>query len=168
MSNITDQIYQMVTMTDVLRQYGFGPGRGNRIPCPIHGGKDRNFSYTNEVFHCWTCGAKGNVIGFVMQYFGLTFSQAITRINNDFGLGLIMAQNSSFRERNDHKLNLKMEKVYRDYVLKKWEHYDEMTDLYRILWRLSQRCQMEGLTEYLSDLEIWLDRVLEGKEVQSG
>ena len=164
MSHITDEINSRVKMTDVLRMYGFDLGRHQRIPCPIHNGKDKNFSYIDEVFHCWTCGAKGNVIGFVMQYFGLTFSQAITRLNNDFDLGLRIGSKPTFRERNDHALNLKMEKVYREYILKKWEKYDELTTLYRILWKQSQRCQIEGLTVYLEELEELLDRMLEGKE----
>jgi len=168
MSKISQDIKDMLRLRDVMSHYGLQFNQRGFAICPFHNERTASLSIKNERYTCFGCGATGDSISFVMQYFGLTFSQAITRINNDFGLGLIMAQNSSFRERNDHKLNLKMEKVYRDYVLKKWEHYDEMTDLYRILWRLSQRCQMEGLTEYLSDLEIWLDRVLEGKEVQSG
>lgn len=85
--NISQLIYDQVKMKDVLEKYHSGGKRG-RAPCPFHNGKDNNLSYTDEVYHCWVCGAKGNVIGFVMDLFHLDFSGAVQKINYDFGLNL--------------------------------------------------------------------------------
>ena len=75
-------------MEDVLQQYGFPTARNGRIPCPLHNGKDNNFSYKGQYFKCFVCGAGGSVIDFVMRLFDLTFRQAVLRINADFHLGL--------------------------------------------------------------------------------
>jgi len=85
---MAEQIKELVTIPQALQMYGFDEGRHRRIPCPIHGGKDSNFAYTDSVYHCWTCGAKGDVISFVMELHGIGFGQAITRLNADFNLGL--------------------------------------------------------------------------------
>lgn len=64
------------------------PVRG-RIPCPIHRGTDRNFSYSDTGYTCFVCGAKGDVISFVKEVCELsTRADAMRRINRDFGLGL--------------------------------------------------------------------------------
>ena len=75
-------------MEDVLQQYGFPTARNGRIPCPLHNGKDNNFSYKGQYFKCFVCGEGGTVIDFVMKLFGLNFRQAVLRINSDFHLCL--------------------------------------------------------------------------------
>lgn len=77
-----------VSMEDALNQYGFRPSRYGRIPCPLHNGKDKNFSYKKKNFKCFVCNKSGTVIDFVMELFGVTFVQAVERINSDFRLGL--------------------------------------------------------------------------------
>ena len=85
---MAEHIKELVTIPQALRMYGIGEGRNHRIACPLHGGKDANFAYTDKVYHCWTCGAKGDVIRLVMELHGIGFGQAIVRLNADFNLGL--------------------------------------------------------------------------------
>lgn len=85
---IAEQIKTILTMEDVLHMYGFETPPHGRIPCPIHNGHDRNFSYKEKFFKCFVCGAHGSVIDFVMLLFGISFTQALVRLNADFGLGL--------------------------------------------------------------------------------
>ena len=54
----------------------------------LHGGKGKNFCYTDHVFHCWTGGERGNCISLVAQIFGISNKQAAIKINNDFNLHL--------------------------------------------------------------------------------
>lgn len=81
-------IKQTVTMPQILDQYGLPTARGRRIPCPIHHGEKKNFAYKNNGFVCYVCNAHGDVISFVMQYFGLDFMDACRKIDADFRLGL--------------------------------------------------------------------------------
>ncbi len=59
-NQIAERITEQVTVPMVLSRYGYSTSPRKRIPCPLHSGKDPNFCYTDQVFHCWTCGAKGN------------------------------------------------------------------------------------------------------------
>lgn len=51
-----------MTIRDILETHGHPLGSHRRTTCPIHGGaNDSAFSYTDEVWFCWSCGAKGGV-----------------------------------------------------------------------------------------------------------
>lgn len=78
-----------VTMPDAIRMYAPNPApRFNRIPCPIHGGKDYNLSYQRDRYKCYVCGSGGDSIDFVRALFGLNYAEAVKKINADFNLEL--------------------------------------------------------------------------------
>lgn len=92
MANIRDvavNIKELITMRQVCEMYGFRINHAGNALCPFH--NDRNASMHvypgNRGFHCFSCGAGGSVIDFVMKLFGLPFADAVKRINNDFALG---------------------------------------------------------------------------------
>ena len=98
MNSITEQIKNRLTMRDVLSQYIGYNGSRNRIPCPIHQGKNDNFAFDDGRYICFRCGSKGDVFTFVMEYFGVNFNSAVQKLNDDFGLNLLKPK-LSYRER---------------------------------------------------------------------
>jgi DNA primase len=56
--------------------------------CPFHGEKTPSFTVNEDkgFFHCFGCGAHGDVIGFVMQADNLGFVEAIERLAGEAGL----------------------------------------------------------------------------------
>lgn len=90
MTDYADLIKNTLTMEQVLRRYGIAAGVKNRIRCPLHHGTHLNFAYRHKTFRCYVCGANGTVIDFVMQYFGLSFLDAVKKLNDDFNLGYSM------------------------------------------------------------------------------
>ena len=98
--NFSDEIMERVKMADVVERY-HRVGRRNRTSCPFHNGKDNNLCYDGVVYHCWVCGAKGNVITFVMNYFGIDYRTAIAKINEDFKLGLPVDGRMTLRQRKE-------------------------------------------------------------------
>lgn len=84
-------IKSAVSMPDVIARFaGLSAGASGRrrIPCPIHGGEGANLGYDSSTFHCFTCGAKGDVIDFVMQIHRCSFGDAVGLLDTAFGLGL--------------------------------------------------------------------------------
>ena len=75
-----------LTMRDILSRYGYTPKR--RMPCPLHNGKDNNFEVKEHSFMCYSQCGGGDVITFVQKLFGLSFPNALKKIDVDFGLGL--------------------------------------------------------------------------------
>jgi DNA primase len=95
----SNEIKRRVTMHDVVARYGLKVGRGNRIPCPFHNGKDNNLSYKADFFKCFVCDESGDVIAFVQKYHGLSFAETLLRIDDDFSLGLGVGKRTSDREK---------------------------------------------------------------------
>ena len=75
-------------MPQVLEYYGIKINRSKRIPCPLHNGNDANCGVKEHYIHCFVCGESADVIKFVQVYFGLDFQSAISKLNDDFRLGL--------------------------------------------------------------------------------
>ena len=103
MNNFYEEIKQRISMPEMMRHYGFELDRSGFCKCPLHGEKTGSFkAYSgNRGFYCFGCGAHGSVIDFVMQYFGLTFQDAISKINTDFSLGFPIGERISLRQRRE-------------------------------------------------------------------
>lgn len=56
--------------------------------CPLHGEKTPSFSINSEknVWYCYSCGAGGSGVDFIMKLRGLTFKEAAAMIEKDFGI----------------------------------------------------------------------------------
>jgi DNA primase len=56
--------------------------------CPFHGEKTPSFtvSQTKQFYHCFGCGAHGNAIGFLMEYAGLGYVEAVKELAESVGL----------------------------------------------------------------------------------
>ncbi len=56
--------------------------------CPFHSEKTPSFtvSPSKQFYHCFGCGAHGSAIGFVMQYSGLGFVDAVDELATSIGL----------------------------------------------------------------------------------
>lgn len=63
-------------------------GREYKACCPFHDEKTPSFyvSPQKQFYHCFGCGVHGTAIGFVMQYDGLEFPDAIESLAADAGL----------------------------------------------------------------------------------
>ncbi|MBR4490050.1 DNA primase [bacterium] len=73
----SEEIKATTTMTDILTRYGLEQDRHKMLSCPFHG-TDRHASMKiySDGYHCFTCGAHGDIFGFVMQYEGVSFKEA--------------------------------------------------------------------------------------------
>lgn len=103
--NYANEIKSRLTMPQILEYYGFKINRSKRIPCPLHNGDDANCGVKEHYIHCFVCGESADVIKFVQVYFGLDFQSAISKLNNDFCLGLPIGQ------RIDRRKQLEMERL---------------------------------------------------------
>lgn len=59
------------------------PLRHGRWACPIHGGEGPNFAVEpdGQRFRCWTCGARGDVLDYLVAREGITLAEAAARLD---------------------------------------------------------------------------------------
>lgn len=83
-------IKQNISMYDIVDKYGLKLNRRGAMRCPFHREKTPSFKvYQNgKKFHCFGCGEDGDVVSFVMKYYGISYGQALTRLSCDFGLSI--------------------------------------------------------------------------------
>ncbi len=73
-------------------------GKNYQACCPFHNEKSPSFSVSQEkqFYHCFGCGAHGNAIGFLMEYDGLNFPDAIDDLAGQLGLTVPREENGSY------------------------------------------------------------------------
>lgn len=96
-------IVNRVKMSEVFYRFGFKPNRIGFISCPFHKEKTASMkAYKHDTrFHCFGCGRTGSVIDFVMLLNSLTFTETMTQLNHDFGLGLPIGERVSLRQKRE-------------------------------------------------------------------
>lgn len=98
MSKLFDRavlIKQALTVPQVLTHYGYRVSK--RMKCPIHGGDGLNFEVKEKTWKCYSQCGNGDVIELVQKLFGISFQDALEKLDCDFGLGLTS-------ERDEEKL----------------------------------------------------------------
>ncbi len=101
--NYADEIKHRVSMIEMLQHYGIETNRSNFCRCPFHQERSASFkAYPGtRGFYCFGCHESGSVIDFVMKFFGLSFGDAIKKINEDFSIGLPIGERISLRQRRE-------------------------------------------------------------------
>ena len=79
-----------VDIVDVIDRYVKlrKAGANFQALCPFHNEKSPSFSVSpsKQFYHCFGCGAHGNAIGFLMEYSGLAYPEAIRALAEQYGL----------------------------------------------------------------------------------
>lgn len=85
-----DEIRNRLTLSDVIgkRIKVTRAGREYKACCPFHKEKTPSFTINDDkqFYHCFGCGAHGDVIGFTMQHDNLSFIDALEKLSAEAGL----------------------------------------------------------------------------------
>ncbi|KIA81695.1 DNA primase [Chromobacterium piscinae] len=85
-----DQLLSRVDIVDVVDRYvPLKKGGQNYLACcPFHKEKSPSFtvSPSKQFYHCFGCGAHGSAIGFVMEYQGIGFIDAVKLLAEGIGM----------------------------------------------------------------------------------
>ncbi len=87
-----DELRQRVSLADVVGRKVklVKKGREHSGLCPFHTEKTPSFTVSEEkgFYHCFGCGAHGDIIKFLTEGEGLHFTEAVERLASDAGLTL--------------------------------------------------------------------------------
>ncbi|WP_228157941.1 CHC2 zinc finger domain-containing protein, partial [Acinetobacter baumannii] len=85
-----DDLLNRVDIVDVVGRYvQLKKGGANFMGlCPFHNEKSPSFSVspTKQFYHCFGCGAHGSAIGFLMEFSGQSYVEAIKDLAQSVGM----------------------------------------------------------------------------------
>lgn len=183
--NVFDTVKQSVTARQAAELYGLKIRRNNMVSCPFHNDRTPSMKVDNR-FHCFGCGADGDVIDFVSRIFGISSLEAAQKIASDFGISYdvksaVTKPKKIICRKTDAQIYAEAEqrcfRVLSDYyhLLKKWEidyapNIDDETCHPLFVEALQRKTHLEYLLDILvfGEIEEKALLVMEyGKEVAS-
>ena len=130
--SVFEVVKQSVTAREAAELYGIAVGRGGMACCPFH--DDRHPSMKVDTrFHCFGCGADGDVIDFTARLYDLSPKGAAEKLAQDFGLSYdskAPIRRSYVRQKTEAQVRKEKRehgwRVLTDYyhLLRKWEADD--------------------------------------------
>ena len=88
--NFIDDLKMQVNIVDVIgREVSLKKAGANyKGLCPFHSEKTPSFMVNEErqIFNCFGCGQKGDVIRFVQDYYKIPFMEAVEKLSNEYGI----------------------------------------------------------------------------------
>lgn len=87
-----EEVKERYNMRDILARYGLKPNRAGMIHCPFHKGDNTPSMkiYKND-YHCFACGANGDIFRFIQDMDGVSFRDAFESLGGTY--------------KHDHKTN---------------------------------------------------------------
>jgi len=106
-----DEVLDRASIIDFSQELQGVKQQGARLfaICPFHQEKTGSFHVRDggKFYHCFGCGASGNVFGFVMKVLGVTFPEAVELIAQKYGITITRTEakkgNNSNRTRDKLK-----------------------------------------------------------------
>lgn len=133
--NFAEEIKNRISAREVCERYSIPVNRAGFACCIIHNEKTPSMKVykENRGWHCFGCGANGDVISLVQKIFNIDFKTAIRKLNDDFSLGLPLDRKITQSEAlKIAKENYERKKAIEERKRKKreaeqqyWEAYDE-------------------------------------------
>lgn len=164
--NVFDTVKQSVTARQAAEMYGLKIRRNNMVSCPFHNDRTPSMKVDNR-FHCFGCGADGDVIDFVSRIFGISSLEAAQKIASDFGISYdvksaVTKPKKIICRKTDAQIYAEAEqrcfRVLSDYyhLLKKWE-IDYAPSIDDETWHplFVEALQKKSHLEYLLDILVF-------------
>ncbi len=80
------QIRQLVGLRQAAGMYGLEVNRFGSARCIFHGDNNPSMKIYDDHYHCYACGAHGDVTDLTAQMFGLSKTEAADKLCADFGI----------------------------------------------------------------------------------
>ena len=162
--NVFEAVKQSVSTKEAAEFYGIKVSRTGMACCPFHDDKNPSMK-VDQRFHCFGCGADGDVIDFTAKLFVLSPKEAAEKLAQDFGLiydSQAPPRRRYVRQKTEaQKFREDRQRCYRIlsdyyYLLKKWEADNSpRTPEEEPHPRFVEAIQKKTYVEYLLDLFLY-------------
>ena len=162
--NVFEAVKQSVSTREAAAFYGIEVKRNGMACCPFHDDKNPSMK-VDQRFHCFGCGADGDVIDFTAKLFDLSSKEAAEKLAQDFGLiydsqapprrRYVRQKTEAQKFREDRQQCYRVLSDYY-YLLKKWEaDHSPRTPEEKPHPRFVEAIHKKIYVEYLLDLFLY-------------
>ena len=162
--NVFEAVKLSVSTREAAEFYGIEVKRNGMACCPFHDDKNPSMK-VDQRFHCFGCGADGDVIDFTAKLFDLSPKEAAEKLAQDFGLiydsqapprrRYVRQKTEAQKFREDRQQCYRVLSDYY-YLLKKWEaDHSPRTPEEKPHPRFVEAIQKKIYVEYLLDLFLY-------------
>lgn len=100
-----NQIVQSSNIVDIIGEYVDLKRAGSSLKglCPFHNEKTPSFTVDEkkQLFHCFGCGAGGDVVSFIMQKEGLNYPESLKFLANKAGISIDYTEDPEINKKNN-------------------------------------------------------------------
>lgn len=145
-----EELKESYSMRDILIKCGLSePNRAGFIQCPFHkGDRTASMKIYEKDYHCFVCGANGDIFSFLEQFYGISFKDAFLMLGGEYEkkssysskLAIYRAEKQKEmkrkkeqRNRERRKLNNDLIDIYRAYMEQSEPLSDVWCDCYNAL-----------------------------------
>lgn len=156
-----EEIKEEYSMRDILGRYGLSPNRAGQIRCPFHqGDREPSMKIYEKDFHCYGCGANGDIFTFIQLMEHVSFKEAFQSLGGTYEKptfssrlaiyrsqkrrGMIQKEQERLEEKK--RLNSQLICIYRRYMEKSEPFSEVWTDCYNALqYQLYLHGELSGM-----------------------
>lgn len=144
----SEELKEKYSMRDIVGRYGFQPDHAGFIHCPFHkGDKGASMKIYKNDYHCFGCGANGDIFSFIQGMECCDFKTAYLSLGGTYAeksmesklaryhaeKRKIMRQKRAEKEKMERSLNSMLIDIYRHYVQISAPLSDAWCDCYNAL-----------------------------------
>lgn len=146
-------IKERVSTPELFSYYGFDRDWRGLVCCMFHHDTRASMKVYDGAagYHCFSCQAHGDVINFVQQYFALPFRDALSKINNDFHLGLPINTSVDAEKRRQMRREAEERRERREAIRKEHDRLYKAYDDALAEWIRLDRQRMDFAPKTLSE-----------------
>ncbi|MCO6504876.1 MAG: DNA primase [Snodgrassella sp.] len=141
-----DDLLTKIDIVDIIDE--FVPlkksGANYMACCPFHKEKSASFSVspTKQFYHCFGCGAHGSAIGFIMEYQGSGFKDAVQFLADR--IGITVPKQAGHANLEERKLHKQQKKTLEDTITSVADYYQQQL---KLSVRAHHYLQQRGLSD---------------------
>ena len=149
--SVLTEVKERVSALDAFRHYGIAVNNRGMCCCPFHNDRHPSMKVDSR-YHCFACGADGDVIDFVSNYYGLSVIEATKKLNDDFYLGISFDISNKPVKKTSEQLQQEKELVLRREIAKAFDvvrrdAINTLSNYHHLLWEWKKEYEPKLINE---------------------
>lgn len=136
-----EEIKSTYSMREIVEKYGLHPNRAGFIRCPFHeGDRDASMKIYQDSYHCFGCGANGDIFTFVQKMDNCDFKTAFYSLGGTYEKPTFQSKLSVYRlkkqeeQRKKEEIKLKRKRELNNMLIDIYRNWMKKSEPFSDVW----------------------------------